>query len=73
MLTQTLRTLERDGLIDRTMYPEIPPRVEYQLTPLGSTLCGPIAALLDWCEAYIGEVSTAQQQYDQQAQSTFAE
>ncbi len=64
MLTQTLRDMERDGLVKRTMYPEIPPRVEYELTPLGKTLCGPIAALTQWAHDHIDEVKKAQAQFD---------
>jgi len=64
MLTQTLRELERDGLITRTIYAEVPPRVEYALTPLGRTLCSPIAAIRAWAEANIDEVSVAQTRYD---------
>ena len=64
MLTQTLRGLERDGLVQRTIYPEVPPRVEYQLTPLGETLCGPIAAIQHWAENHIEEVIMAQNEYD---------
>lgn len=64
MLTQTLRNLERDGLVTRTLYPEIPPRVEYELTPLGETLCGPIRAIVCWSEEHIGEVIAAQKRYD---------
>jgi DNA-binding HxlR family transcriptional regulator len=64
MLTQTLRGLERDGIIYRTLYPEVPPRVEYTLTPLGETLCAPINAIRDWAEAHIDEVSAAQAVYD---------
>src|SRR5450755_4592210 len=48
MLTQTLRSLERDGLLTRTIYPEVPPRVEYSLTPLGRTLVEPIQAVVAW-------------------------
>ncbi|MFD4553198.1 winged helix-turn-helix transcriptional regulator [Streptomyces sp. NPDC058469] len=48
MLTQTLRTLEHDGLVLRTVYPEVPTRVEYELTPLGQTLRGPLRALTEW-------------------------
>ncbi|MCC6261905.1 MAG: helix-turn-helix transcriptional regulator, partial [Anaerolineales bacterium] len=48
MLTQTLRGLERDGLVTRTVYAQIPPRVEYELTALGQTLCEPIAAIRHW-------------------------
>lgn len=64
MLTQTLRSLERDGLVSRTLYPEVPPRVEYSLTPLGETLCEPIAAIVQWTNAHIGEVIVAQAEYD---------
>jgi DNA-binding HxlR family transcriptional regulator len=64
MLTQTLRDLERDGLVKRTMYPEIPPRVEYRLTPLGKTLCGPISALTQWAHEHIEEVKRAQSDFD---------
>ena len=64
MLTQTLRGLERDGLVLRTIYPEIPPHVEYALTPLGKTLCDPIAAIQRWAENHIEEVIAAQNSYD---------
>ncbi len=64
MLTQTLRNLERDGLVNRTLYPEVPPRVEYTLTPLGETLCTPIAAIRHWAEEHIAEVTAAQEIYD---------
>src|SRR5947209_7778743 len=64
MLTQTLRMLERDGLVKRTMYPEIPPRVEYALTPLGKTLGGPLAALGQWASDHIDEVREAQEIFD---------
>ncbi len=64
MLTQTLRNLERDGLVQRTLYPEVPPRVEYVLTPLGETLCTPITAIRHWAEEHIAEVTVAQTLYD---------
>jgi DNA-binding HxlR family transcriptional regulator len=64
MLTQTLRDLERDGLVKRTMYAEIPPRVEYSLTPLGQTLCGPLSALGQWATDHMEEVRAAQQSFD---------
>lgn len=64
MLTLTLRNLERDGLVTRTIYPEIPPRVEYALTPLGETLKGPIGALWDWSAANHGAITEARHAYD---------
>lgn len=67
MLTQTLRGLERDGLVLRTVYPEVPPRVEYSITPLGQTLVGLLAELRRWSETHIEAVVQAQQAYDQQA------
>jgi DNA-binding HxlR family transcriptional regulator len=69
MLTQTLRNLERDGLVTRTLYPEVPPRVEYALTPLGHTLCTHIAAIRHWAEANIAEVTAAQMSYDRRSGS----
>ena len=65
MLTQTLRALERDGLVRRTVYAQVPPRVEYELTPLGQTLCEPIATLIHWSEANIEAVTAAQKRYDE--------
>lgn len=67
MLTQTLRNLERDGLVQRTLYPEVPPRVEYALTPLGETLCTPITAIRHWAEEHISAVTTAQAIFDARA------
>jgi DNA-binding HxlR family transcriptional regulator len=64
MLTQTLRSLERDGLVKRTVYPEVPPHVEYQLTDLGATLIEPLAVLRDWAQTNISKVALAQQAYD---------
>lgn len=64
MLTQTLRELERDGLVSRTVYAEVPPRVEYALTDLGRTLCGPLHAIREWAERNIGQISQAQAAYD---------
>lgn len=65
MLSQTLRNMERDGLVKRTVYPEVPPRVEYHLTALGETLCGPITAIHNWAMEHIGEIQTAQHVYDE--------
>ena len=67
MLAQTLRTLERDGLLLRTVYPETPIRVEYELTPLGETLRGPLKALTDWSVQHIKEVLEAREEYDERA------
>ena len=64
MLTQTLRGLERDGLIDRTVYPQVPPRVEYRLTPLGRTLVGPVSSVVRWTETHVDEIQIAQARYD---------
>jgi DNA-binding HxlR family transcriptional regulator len=64
MLTQTLRSLERDGLILRTVYASVPPKVEYSITPLGSTLVAPLAAIRVWSETHIEEVLAAQSAYD---------
>lgn len=66
MLTVTLRGLERDGLVRRTMYPEVPPRVEYQLTGLGETLRGIVCNLVTWSEAHLTEVDAARAAFDSQ-------
>jgi DNA-binding HxlR family transcriptional regulator len=50
MLTQTLRTLEAHGLIERTVYPVVPPRVEYTLTPMGESINEPLAGICEWVE-----------------------
>lgn len=67
MLTQTLRNLERDGLVRRTVYAEVPPRVEYALTPLGRTLCEPFRSIHRWAEENIDAIMTAQQCYDERS------
>jgi DNA-binding HxlR family transcriptional regulator len=64
MLTQTLRNLERDGLVTRRIYAEVPPRVEYTLTPLGKTLAKPLELIRQWAESNIDSVSLAQTNYD---------
>lgn len=64
VLTDTLRVLERDGLVERHVYAEIPPRVEYELTPLGRTLHAPLHALGTWAEHHISEVLRARERYD---------
>ncbi|WP_423924314.1 winged helix-turn-helix transcriptional regulator [Frigoribacterium sp. 2-23] len=64
MLTQTLRGLERDGLVTRTVFAEVPPRVEYALTEAGRTLCAPLKALEDWSIEHFGDVKEAWVEYD---------
>jgi DNA-binding HxlR family transcriptional regulator len=64
VLTQTLRALERDGLVTRTAYPVIPPRVEYALTPLGMTLREPLAVIRDWAETHVHEIVRARLAFD---------
>ena len=67
MLTLTLRGLERDGLVTRTVYPTIPPRVEYELTPLGRSLWQPVEALGLWARNHLDEISTAQRRFDKKS------
>ena len=64
MLTLTLRQLERDGLIDRTVYPTVPPKVEYRLTPLGQTLLETMNSLVDWTVANREQIVAARFAYD---------
>lgn len=68
MLTLTLRGLERDGLVSRTIFPTIPPRVEYALTPLGRTLLAPVQALAEWAGEHREEIQKARNVFDAQAQ-----
>ncbi|MBV9077747.1 MAG: helix-turn-helix transcriptional regulator [Methylobacteriaceae bacterium] len=64
MLTLTLRGLERDGLVARVVTPSIPPRVDYELTPLGKSLRGPVEALGRWAMAHQGEVQASRAAFD---------
>jgi DNA-binding HxlR family transcriptional regulator len=64
MLTQTLRSLERDGILGRTVTPSVPVRVDYELTPLGTSLSGLLSAVKDWAELHIEEVNDARERYD---------
>jgi DNA-binding HxlR family transcriptional regulator len=59
MLTQTLRALERDGLLTRKVYAEVPPRVDYDLTPLGRVFLEPVTALCAWAQAHQGALDAA--------------
>lgn len=65
MLTVTLRHLERDGLVRRTVHPEIPPRVEYQLSALGCTLLDIIQSLVHWTEEHQHEIAHARAEFDE--------
>lgn len=65
MLTQTLRNLERDGLVTRVVYPVVPPRVEYSLTDMGQSLIQPLATLCQWAESHIEAVQDSRDHYDQ--------
>jgi DNA-binding HxlR family transcriptional regulator len=67
MLTLTLRGLERDGLVTRTVTPTVPPRVDYELTGLGQSLRGPIDALGEWAFANRDEVDAARARFDRAA------
>jgi DNA-binding HxlR family transcriptional regulator len=73
MLTQSLRAMERNGLVKRVIYPVIPPMVEYSLTPLGKTLIEPILALRNWSEHYIEEVERLRDEYDQKTRTSLQE
>lgn len=64
MLTQTLRSLERDGLVTRTVHHTVPPRVDYELTDLGRTLEAPLRAVREWAERHINEVQHSRLRYD---------
>jgi DNA-binding HxlR family transcriptional regulator len=64
MLTQTLRDLQRDGLIDRTVFPTTPPSVEYRLTKLGRSLLEPLAGLIAWADKHHPAIKTARQVFD---------
>ena len=66
MLTLTLRNLERDGLVSRTVTPSIPPRVDYALTGLGHSLQKPITALADWALDHVEQIHAAQARFDDQ-------
>lgn len=64
VLTQTLRTLERDGLLTRTIYPEVPPRVEYELTELGRSVLAPMEILRLWSQENAPKILEARSSYD---------
>lgn len=64
MLTVTLRALERDGLVKRRVFPEVPPRVEYSLTALGATLRQLVSGFMTWSNEHLSEVAAARSRYD---------
>lgn len=64
MLTVTLRGLERDGIVSRTVYPVVPPRVDYALTPLGRTLLATVGTLVVWAEDHVEEIENARAAFD---------
>ena len=64
MLTLTLRKLERDGLVERAVFAEVPPRVEYRLSPLGETLIGPVVALADWAVEHRDDLVASRRSFD---------
>jgi DNA-binding HxlR family transcriptional regulator len=70
MLTLTLRQLERDGLVERVVYPVVPPRVEYSLTALGRTLLVPLVALADWAGVHRPDIDAARLGYDSQLEAS---
>ena len=63
MLAQTLRRLEQDGFVSRTVYPSIPPRVDYALTELGRSFLGPLQVMVDWADAHHDSVRAARKAY----------
>jgi DNA-binding HxlR family transcriptional regulator len=65
MLAQTLRALERDGLIERRSFPVVPPHVEYLLTPLGRECAARVGDLVDWIESHVRSLARAQAGYDE--------
>ena len=67
MLSSTLRSLERDGFVSRTVQPTVPPRVDYALTDLGRELLGPVAALGEWAMENAGRIEEARRRYDEEA------
>ena len=67
MLTTTLRALERDGLVIRTVYPTVPPRVDYELTELGRELRVPVQALAGWARQNITRINSARARFDDRA------
>ncbi|HEU4499757.1 MAG TPA: helix-turn-helix domain-containing protein [Sphingomicrobium sp.] len=72
MLTLTLRNLERDGLVNRTVTPTIPPRVDYELTELGQSLLKPVLGLANWALENVGAIHAAQGRFDTEREDSIA-
>jgi DNA-binding HxlR family transcriptional regulator len=72
MLTATLRALERDGFLTRTVYPTVPPRVEYELTSLGRDLLKPVAAMADWAGKNADAIDRARARFDGEGKAAAA-
>jgi DNA-binding HxlR family transcriptional regulator len=72
MLTLTLRGLERDGMVTRTVFPTIPPRVDYELTDLGRSLLPPVMALGEWAKANAGHIAAARLRFEAEHQAKHA-
>jgi DNA-binding HxlR family transcriptional regulator len=64
MLTLTLRRLERDGMVRRTVHPVVPPRVDYELTPLGVSLLDAVSTLVDWARVHRDDIASARDDFD---------
>jgi len=69
MLTATLRSLERDGLLTRDVYAEVPPRVEYELTPLGREFMQPVRGLVSWLQGHWASIKSARTAFDRRSRS----
>jgi DNA-binding HxlR family transcriptional regulator len=70
VLTRSLRDLERDGIVSRRYFPEMPPRVEYALTDLGFTMCAPVTAVRTWAEMYADAIQAARNAQDDSTQGS---
>jgi DNA-binding HxlR family transcriptional regulator len=67
VLAESLRAMERDGIVTRTSYPEVPPRVEYELTPLGHSMLGPMNAWCEWAKDNLQALLDAREEYEQRS------
>jgi DNA-binding HxlR family transcriptional regulator len=70
VMSEALKALERDGLVRRQVFPEVPVRVEYSLTPLGRSFTGPLLALFEWADEHFPEVLAAREAYDSRDEPT---